>query len=306
MRGLLSSELLRLRSRRLVWVLALLAVAGILVGVTIGAIKSHRPSARELASARAAYRNDLQLCLNGQFIPKEQLPPGETMQTFCADAVGPENYVPSASLRLSELPNFLKGSSFVLIVLGLVVGASSAGADWQTGSFTTLLTWEPRRARVLLARTIVVGAVLFLLAVALQAMLSLSIAAAASLRGTTVGTGAAWLRGVVGTIARVGIMSTVFALLGLAVATIGRNTAAALGASFVYLAVVEGLLRGLIPRLATALLSTNVAIFVDGRPGTSGGTGPLISVEHAFVTIALYGGVLTAVAVALFRARDVT
>jgi len=35
-----------------------------------------------------------------------------------------------------------------------VIGASSIGAEWQARSITTLLTWEPRRARVLAAKVV--------------------------------------------------------------------------------------------------------------------------------------------------------
>ena len=256
MSGLLGSELLRLASRRVVRVLALLAVGGILVGVAIGTVKSH---------------------------------PGGN----------------GAELSLTGLTDVLKGSSFIMLVIALVVGASSAGADWQTGGFTTLLTWEPRRVRVLVARALVLAVGLFVIAIALQVLLSLAMAGGARLRGTTVGADSTWLRGVTGTILRIGIVSSISAVLGLAVATIGRNTSFALGAMFVYMAVLEGLLRGLAPSISNALLSTNLAVFIDGRPG-GGATETLISVERALVTIALYTSAVLVVAVGWFRTRDVT
>jgi len=145
----------------------------------------------------------------------------------------------------------------------------------------------------------------FGLTVVLQALLSLAIAGGASLRGSTVETGGTWLRGVVVVILRIGGASALGAALGLTLAMIGRNTSAALGASFAYLAIVESLLRALIPRIGTAMLSTNVVVFVDGRTG-SPGIGQIITVAHATVTMAIYAGVLMAVALAIFRARDVT
>ena len=130
----------------MVRVLAIVAVVGATAGVVIGALQSHPP---DLVTAQRNFDSDLQHCLAGDFISEDQLPPGETLDTFCADNVRLENYM-NHSMRLSELPNFLKGTSFILIVLGLVIGASSVGADWQAGTMAALLTWEPRRVRIFL------------------------------------------------------------------------------------------------------------------------------------------------------------
>jgi ABC-2 type transport system permease protein len=299
--NLIRSELLRIWSRRMVRVLTILAVLGTVVGVTIGAFQSNKP---DLAAAQRAYENDRHQCLAGEMISEDQVPPGESLEEFCADNVRIENYV-YGSLRLASLPDFLKGTAFILIVLGLVVGASSAGADWQVGTMAALLTWEPRRMRVLLVRIAVVVVSVFALAVALESVLSLTLAAAAALRGTTVGTESPWLTGVLGTMLRIAGASTLGAWLGVTLAMIGRNTAAALGVAFGYLAVVESLLRSFIPKISGSLLSTNLVVFVDGRAGTSE-TGTTIAVGGASITIALYAGVLLIVALALFRTRDVT
>jgi ABC-2 type transport system permease protein len=299
--NLIRSELLRIWSRRMVRVLAVVAVVGATASVTIAAIQSHPP---DLVTAQRNYEDDQRRCLAGQFIPEDQLPPGETLERFCADNVRPENYV-NDSLRLAELSSFLKGTAFILIVLGLVIGASSVGADWQAGTMAALLTWEPRRVRIFLVRAAVVLGSVFVLAVALQCVLALEIAAAAALRGTTVGTGSQWLRGVVGTVLRIGIASAFGAALGVTLAMIGRNTAAALGVAFGYLAIVESLLRGFIPKISTSLLSTNLVVFVDGRAGRSE-TGSVIGVGAASITVMIYVAALLVAALVLFRSRDVT
>lgn len=301
MTNLIRSELLRIWSRRMVRVLAILAVIGIVVGVTIGAVQSKKP---DLIAARRAYEDTRQRCLTGGFIPEDQLPPDVTIEEFCADNVRLETFI-QGSLRLSSLSDLLKGTAFILIVLGLVIGASSAGADWQAGTMAALLTWEPRRIRVFVVRIAVVVVSVLVLAVALQSVFSIALAAAAKLRGTTVDTGSPWLTGVVWTVLRIAGASAFGAWLGLTLATIGRNTAAALGVAFGYLAVVESLLRGFIPKISGSLLSTNLVVFVDGKAGTSE-TGSPIAVGGASLTVALYAGVLLVVALALFRTRDVT
>ena len=43
-------------------------------------------------------------------------------------------------------------TAIFLVVGALFAGASVAGAEWRAGSMTTLLTWEPRRVRVIVGR----------------------------------------------------------------------------------------------------------------------------------------------------------
>lgn len=301
MRSLISSELLRIWSRRVTRVLTLLALVGIAIGVTIAAVKSNRPSAAQLALDRTRYERDLQRCLSGRLVAPDQLPPGTTLAGFCRTNIRRENYDSGNQLRLTALPGILKGSAFALIVVGLVIGASSVGAEWQHGTMATLLTWEPRRVRVLLTRAAVVTIAVTILALALLIALGLGLIAVAALHGTTEG---AWLRETAGTAIRIAITAGVASALGLAIATIGRNTAAALGAVFVYLAIVESLLRSLIPRLTPSMLGTNLIVFVDGRPGNPGTS--TISVGRAALTLAIYAIGLFIVALAFFRARDVT
>ena len=299
--NLIRSELLRIWSRRMVKVLAIVAILGATAGVAIGAIQSHPP---DLVTAQRNFDDDLQHCLAGEFVPEDQLPPGETLEGFCADNVRLENYV-NNSLRLSELSNILKGTSFILIVLGLVIGASSVGADWQVGTMAALLTWEPRRLRDLpgsrrgrpRVRLRARGRLAVVFALALAAR---GLAPRDDRRHR-------WpvAQGVAGTALRIGWRSALRRLLGLTLAMIGRNTAAALGVAFGYLAIVECLLRGFIPGISESLMSTNLVVFVDGQAGRSE-TGSSIAVGDASITITLYAGVLLLAALALFRTRDVT
>ena len=64
---------------------------------------------------------------------------------------------PDAPVALVELwptsgqDPILTVTAFFLVVGALFAGASVAGAEWRAGSMTTLLTWEPRRVRVIIA-----------------------------------------------------------------------------------------------------------------------------------------------------------
>jgi ABC-type transport system involved in multi-copper enzyme maturation permease subunit len=250
--ALIQSEFLRLRSRRVLIVLGALGAIGILVGMTIAAVKSHQGT---------------------------------------QDVLG-----------LSFLPDILKHTSFILVVFGLVIGASSVGADWQIGSMATLLTWEPRRTRVFFARLLVVIVTVFLLAVALQTLLALLFVLVANTRGTTAfadGVG----RASAGAILRVGAMASVGSVLGVSIAMLGRSSTAALGAVFVYLAVVENLLRGLYPGLTKWTFAVNAVVFVDGRPVTL--FNQVLTFGRAVLMLAAYAGTLLAAGLMSFRVRDV-
>lgn len=306
--ALLRSEARRIRSRRLLWVLTILALLGILVGITIAAVQSHRPTPAQQAAYEQQIQGALASCLQGNMIQPSDLPAGETMESFCAQAMG-QSTAGLNELQLTSLPDVVKGTSFLLIVMGLVIGASVVGADWQSGTMGTLLTWEPRRIRLLLTRALVVAVSVFVLAVLLQAVLSLSFLAAVSVRGTTAGTVSGFTRGVVGVILRIGVMASLISLVGVAVSTVGRATAASLGVVFVYLALVESLLHGLVPGIARWLLSVNTVVFVDGKAqnvSDSSTHSVVVTPGHATAVVIAYAAILMAIATAFFRNRDVT
>jgi len=89
------------------------------------------------------------------------------------------------------LPDILKGTSIPLIIASWLLGASFIGADWHAGTVATLLTWEPRRVRVILTKAVACIVVMFALAVGLQPLLSVALAVVAELRGSTEGVGGA-------------------------------------------------------------------------------------------------------------------
>jgi hypothetical protein len=100
---------------------------------------------------------------------------------------------------------------------------------------------------------------------------------------------------------------------------IGRNVAAALGGIFVYVAVIEGILRGIRMKLGLWLLGDNVGVFITGRPrafydqtailggqSTAFSQAQVRTVGQAAVIVALYAAVLLVAAAWSFGARDVS
>jgi ABC-2 type transport system permease protein len=304
---LLASEFLRARSRRMLWMITIGFVIAIVIGVGIATIRSHPPSAEELTFARQQFELMHERCLNGKMGADEAHLPNrfDSLEEFCSDQVRPEYFEPSADeLRLSDLVNILKGSSFFVIIIGLFLGASFGGADWHTGTMATLLTWEPRRLRVMLARAVVTAVVVLALALAVQALLAGAIWLGATLRGATVLSDGFW-RDVFETVLRVGAIAIAAAIIGLGLATIGRNTAAAVMVLFGYLALFEVLFRGLRPTIAGWLLITNMAVAVDAHE-IEITRSTIITVAHAGAVVAIWALGVVALGALAFRTRDVT
>jgi hypothetical protein len=96
---------------------------------------------------------------------------------------------------------------------------------------------------------------------------------------------------------------TIFAGFGFGLASVGRNTAVALGVGFGYIVVVENLVRGLRPQWTPWLLTDNAGLFVMDSPIEF----PLLrrSTIEAGLYLATVGATLLLAAGALFRTRDV-
>jgi len=307
MTGLVNVELRRLLSRRLVRTIGMLAVLGMVIaGVTLF-VKSHRvgPGGERtlLAHADAEREKQVAACSRGEFgIPPQAIPPGETLEQFCAETVV-TGQIPDPRFHLTHVKDLI-GTNPPLIILLLVIGASFIGAEWHAGTVATLLVWEPRRLRVFVAKALALALFAFVAAIVVQALLAAVLVPAAVFRGTTSGADSTWFREVVGLGVRGAVAGTLAALIGFAIASIGRNTAAAIGAAFVYLAVLEPLLRNLRPKWQPWLLYDNIATFIQGHAADF--TRYPRSLTGAAVVISLYAVGLSGIAAAAFQRRDIT
>lgn len=298
---LLSSELLRARSRRLVKVLLIVGVLGILVGVTIGAFHSHKPSAAEVAHAEQQRQASLRACVRHWVGPT---PPGETVEQACAPQ-GQQQFLPQNAFDVNNIGDLLRGTSINLIVIGWLLGASLAGAEWAAGTMTTLLTWEPRRMRVLLAKLIAVVVTVLLLTLALQLLLVGALWLLAATRGVNVPGPGLW-HGIFGSLLRVSALSAVAGVFGMAIAMYTRSVTAAMASGFIYLAVIEGLIRAYRPGFSRYLIGDNAAAWVSGHPFSASDPSYAVTVAHGVVVLLIYAAILVGAAAVSFRGRDVT
>jgi hypothetical protein len=211
---------------------------------------------------------------------------------------------PTRSFDFAEVPDILMATGVPLILIAWMFGASFAGAEWQKGTMTTALTWEPRRPRLFVAKIVATLTGVALVFVILQVLLGLALAPAGVFRGSTEGIDAAWLIGTAGAIGRGAAVAAVGAAIAFSVAMAGRNTGAALGFGFVYGAIAEEFLRAWKPNWAPWLFKDNAARFVTAREI---GFPPMDrTTAEAGILLVVYALMFALVAAALFKRRDVT
>jgi ABC-2 type transport system permease protein len=196
----------------------------------------------------------------------------------------------------------------VLFTLGVVVGASFVGAEWNSGSMSALLTWEPRRVRVFVAKlaACVVGTMLISLVVlAVMALLLLPSAAA---HGTT--SGVPWWT-FAGIWLRIGVVSAIGVGLGVGLAHLMRSAAGAIATWLIFQFVASPALliwkRWLVRWLPDGIIREFVSLesavrgSIGGAPFRFGG-----NVLRGGLVLAAYALAFLAAGYAAFRTRDVT
>lgn len=308
MRALLVVEFRRILSRRAVFAAGGLVLLGMLIAGAVLFARSHRLDPAGLRAQQQQVevmrRQAVDECVGGGFgVPPEEVPPGITLEEYCEEVVGrPEIEDPAFSLvRYREVAEGLSG---LFIALVMILAASFIGAEWHAGVVTTQLTWEPRRNRVLAAKVLgsaLFGFAFFLLA---QAVLLGVMAPAALFRGTTEGIDAVWVRGATGLVLRGAGAAGIAAAIAFSLSSLARNTAAAVGGAFVYMAILEPLIRAARPRWHPWFLYDNLATFISGHP--PGFTSPGRSVAGAGILISIYTMGFVLLALAAFHRRDVT
>lgn len=296
---LFGTEVRRCLARRLVWVLVGIALVAI-VATSLSVFFTAADDTDGLAEREQI----VQECA-GFGSPNRAL-----AEQRCRQRISPEAF--DNRIRLTELwpegrdetnERALVPSLIFLVIGGLLGGASMVGADWRFGTMSTLLTWEPRRVRLAAARFAAVFVLAFGIGLALQALLVGGLLPAFLSNGVTEGADAGWAWSLVTGMVRMQLLVGFAALLGAATAMLGRNTAAALGAAFAYMIVGENLVRAWKPWLRPWLLAENAYIFLAGFTPSDIGIGRGFGAAAA--TLAAYALGLAAVAVVVFRRRDV-
>ena len=189
--GLFRAELRRLRLRRLLVLFVVGYLGLLLTGLALVFTQHSRDDAGARAEAQTQYETILADCERYQQQspgPREGAPEGFE-EPPCAEQVptADQMYLDPRFRVVTQLPELLLASSVTWAMVAFLVGASALGADWSSRTLPALLTWEPRRARVLLTKLAAVLLATGLVAVLVQAITFAAGWLLGSLRGTSSG-----------------------------------------------------------------------------------------------------------------------
>ncbi len=265
--SLLRAELRRITHRRFIRWLVVLGALGYALVLAISYNQYANKSAETLAEGQAkiqqfvdeqnAYR---EVCLT-------EVPATEAPENYCPPVATAEDwgdaadYVSKQPFSMNDdLPGIAVGIAVMVAGLSFLVGATWIGAEWAQKTLAALLFWEPRRLRVYWSKVAVLAAGVMLVALAAQAAWLAFGFFLASAKGSTATEEGLW-GDVVALEARAIGLALILSLMGFGIATLIRNTGAALGVGFVYF-VAEVIAQGVRPEWQEWYLTTNVGAFL--------------------------------------------
>ncbi len=214
-----------------------------------------------------------------------------------------------------EATEILGPITLLLAVMSFVVAASSIGADAKSGMLEQLLTWEPRRGRLLAARAIAVFVGTALLAVIVAVFLITSLFVLSAATGTTSGVDGEFSGNVLAVLIRTGLAGGFFGLLGLGITLAVNSSIGAIVGYIIYAVIIDNLLVFFLPWVHRFLPVINLDAVAAGRDVErlsasvlSGGGGDFVfshSWQTAFLILVVWGVGAVVVAWAVFSRRDV-
>jgi hypothetical protein len=203
-----------------------------------------------------------------------------------------------------------------MAVLGFIMGASVGGADWSSRSMALQLLWEPRRLRLLLSKWFGVLVAVGILTVVAWVVAVACSALTASMRGSWTGMDHQAWHDVWDFTARGAVLLVIAVTLGYALAILVRNTGASLGVAFVYFAIFESVVSGVLARFDVfrVMFMPNVGAWItpdgldipSGRAAADGSYANIhLSSVHGLSVLLVYVLVLGIAAIWSFTRRDV-
>lgn len=274
-------ELRRMASRRLVQVTMVLMLAVVALSL-LGVFQATYDLAGQQAEAREWYeqaREDWEL--NGEQMVAECLDQEERERELsgdpaldfgCEQMTEPrlDDFMMGPQSLFRQYRDLLGFTTYPVLFLALLVGATSTAAEFTTRAIGTWLTFEPRRDRVFGSKVLAGALGVVPMAVAFVALILLGTAAVFRFNGADDSVSAsewstlAWMG------ARIVLLLAVAGAIGAAAGTLLRHTAAVLGVVIGYLAVVEMVLRSMFPALVRYALSTSADAWInDGKEWTT-------------------------------------
>jgi len=244
--------------------------------------------------------------------------PKPTLKEFCPGEPTIEQFGKPQTVFGQIMPDLLQGSSYLLVFIAFLIGASFLGAEFSSGAIGNWLTFEPRRLRVYSSKLLGAAIGLAPVAVVITGILLLGTFLIVDHLGTTAGTtGKVW-GDLAETSGRIVLLTAVGAALGGVVGLLLRHTAAAIGVVMGYVVIVEGVFGGFLAKSQPWLIRLNFDAFVGH--GTSyyveecdGGGGNYtcnqiekhLSFEHGAWYLSIATLALILLGALVFRRRDV-
>ncbi len=265
-------ELSRFRSRRAI-ALMLIAAALLTAVLATATIWETRPvSAQDMANAQAQaeaeaqqpwFQRDMKRC---QEHPRRFMGPGATAEDCEQMMPQADWFIDRSELSLRQVQSDT-GIAVLMIVsaLMIIIGATFAGADWSSGSMSNQVLFEPRRAKVWLAKAAALFAGTLIAAAVIVAAFWVTIYVTAELRG--ISTGATVQENIRWVAGRGVLLAALGALGGYALSMLLRHTVGTLAVMFAYAVGGEALTASLpISGAGRWSLSNNVfAWLYDGH-----------------------------------------
>jgi ABC-2 type transport system permease protein len=311
--NLIKAELNRFVSRRfiLLMVIALFAAFGITVATVLAS--SQQPTEEMWTYARASHAAQQDYLEREYASCRQALTDIQQCEQFNPDRIVVEDYLYGVFNFRREIKPLLFFLAAFLSLFAFLVTASFIGSELHSGGMTNLLLWRPQRTQVLGAKLGVALSGIAVISTVFTALYVATFYAIASATGWVGGmTSLDWAQTVQLCLRSIGL-ALVFGGIAFAVATIGRHTAAALGALLGYVVVWEGGAR-VITQVVTSyrndsdpwFLSTYVGAWMTGRYEYGFdhiGHSTIYLWHSAAVFLTVVGG-LVAFAFVLFRNRD--
>jgi ABC-2 type transport system permease protein len=219
------------------------------------------------------------------------------------------------TLYPDQLVNNVMGAGFPIgAAIAIVVGALAAGSEYSWGTMKTTLTQGPGRLTTWFGRVVVFAVWMGFMTLILFAVGAASSVVVASFQGHAIawpaavdiakGIGAIWL------------VFTVNGAIGMALGTLIRSAAAALGVGLIYVLAVEIILVRFIDSVSSGAYKWIGDLFVNQNatallqsftsPAFGRSIAPSIGAEQAVLVLMAYFAGLVIVAATLIRQRDVT
>jgi ABC-2 type transport system permease protein len=320
-------EFRRLAARRFTRVIVGLGLIGYLVAIALIWHHHDRVTAADIAQATAKrdqlivqFTQDTEQC-------RKNVAPDQADQA-CGVPPTPEQFPIDQFLRNHPFPpdqavDYALAVGAATAMLGFLLAATFIGAEWSSKNLVAWLFWEPRRLRVMAAKLVALLSSVLLLAALAQVVWYGVAKVLIHYRGLPVSTlgprAEHFWSHVVDAQARAALLVLITALVGFSLASLMRNSAAALGVAFVYFAVVENVIRAVNPEWQPYLFTTNLAawiadngITVYGKEVYSQRLGYVLpraihlSNVHGAVFLLIFAGVAIAAAVTAFARRDIS